>query len=98
MSHASMNSKKKAHSVGQARRAAQEKSLRGDDGGPRRSNGPDGLRKSRDRSATEQGMLADTGGEGGAGKKALLNARAADKIEDRGAPPALPTPIATFNI
>jgi hypothetical protein len=98
VSHASMNSKKKAHSVGQIRRVAQEKTLDGDDGGPRRTNGPEGLRKNREKGATEQGVLADTDGEGGAGKKALLNARAAEKTEERGAPPALPTPIATFNI
>jgi hypothetical protein len=99
VSHASMSLKKKKPASGrQRKRVARSVGVRGK-GGQRKEEGVE-ARACKDvdelgaREVRVQGAVV----EGGECRPVLLSALGAERIENRGAPPALPTPIATFTI
>jgi hypothetical protein len=65
---------------------------------PKHLAGQENLRKTREECAANEMALVDAACKGEAGEKSLLTGVSGEQSANRGAPPALPTPIATFTI
>jgi hypothetical protein len=93
-----MNSKKNNRASSRGKRGLRGAAGSAKSSGQKQLVGREDLRKVREERAADEAGLADAGCEGGAGKRNLLSGGAGEQTASRGAPPALPTPIATFTI
>lgn len=91
-----MNSKKNTRAGNRGKRVARRRvvSVRAS----KHQVGPENRGKSRGDLVPEDMTPSTVVGEGGAGKANPLAAGPGEQTENRGAPPALPTPMATFTI